>query len=68
MSLSQALNQFAQNLGRYHSVFHLRPHASKGKDNGSAKDRSILPNGEVITKQCFWLDRRYIARIIASNL
>ena len=52
----------------FNSVFHLRPHASKGKDNGSAKDRSILPNGEVITKQCFWLDRRYIARIIASNL
>ncbi|MBT1174283.1 DNA mismatch repair protein MutH [Bifidobacterium sp. LC6] len=51
----------------FNKVFHLRPHASKGKDNGTENDRTILPTGEIITKQCFWLDRRYIAKIIKEH-
>ena len=26
-----------------------------------------LPNGESITKQCFWLDRHYVAKLIREN-
>ena len=48
-------------------VFHLRPHANKGKDNGNENDRTVMPNGEIITKQGFWLDRRYIAKIAATR-
>lgn len=47
-------------------VFHLRPHANKGKDNGNENDRTVMPNGEIITKQGFWLDKRYIAKIAAT--
>ena len=32
----------------FNSVFHLRPHASKGKDNGSAKDRSSCRMGKLL--------------------
>lgn len=46
----------------FNQVCHLRP---KGRDGN---DVVRLPNGEVITKQCFWLDRRYIASLIAEFL
>lgn len=46
----------------FNGVFHMRPHGRDGKDTIE------LPNGEEITKQCWWLDRRYIARIAAQNL
>lgn len=46
----------------FNGVFHMRPH---GRDGG---DTVELPNGEKITKQCWWLDRRYIARIVEQHL
>ncbi len=53
-------------------ILHLRPHSSKsayvinGKKygNGTDKDMDILPNGDKMTKQCFWLNNDYIAEII----
>lgn len=51
----------------FNEVFHLRPHARKGKDNGPASEITVLPSGESITKQAFWLDRRYIAKIVKEH-
>ncbi len=45
----------------FNKVLHLRPH---GKN---AADTVLLPNGEHITKQGFWLDRRYLARVVAEH-
>lgn len=50
-------------------VFHIRPHASKSYyelndgnvyGSGSVSDSDILPNGERMTKQAYWLNRAYI--------
>ena len=46
----------------FNGVFHMRPHGRNGEDTIE------LPNGEEITKQCWWLDRSYIARIVESHL
>ena len=46
----------------FNHVFHMRPHGQNGK---AVID---LPNGETITKQCWWLDRRYIAKVVAANI
>lgn len=53
-------------------IFHVRPHASKsayiinGKKfgNGSESDMDLLPNGDKMTNQCFWLNNDYISEII----
>ena len=53
-------------------IFHMRPHASKsgyiigGKKFGTPTPGNIdlLPNGDYMTKQCFWLNSSYIAKII----
>lgn len=45
----------------FNGVCHLRP---KGRNSD---DVVRLPNGESITKQCFWLDRRYVAKLIREN-
>ena len=53
-------------------IFHLRPHSRKsayiinGKHygNGSEKDMDLLPNGDKMTHQCFWLNNDYISKII----
>jgi hypothetical protein len=42
----------------FNGVAHIRP---KGK-NG--EDKVALPDGQLITKQCYWLNRQYIAEII----
>lgn len=41
------------------SVAHVRPH---GKD---ASDKLPLPDGRMMTKQCFWLNNTYIAKQIS---
>lgn len=46
----------------FNHVFHMRPHGKNGNDV------ITLPNGETITKQCWWLDRLYIAKIVAENI
>ncbi|WP_270267479.1 hypothetical protein [Enterococcus casseliflavus] len=56
-------------------IFHLRPHASKSvyEINGQVFGNSILhrdsdelPNGDRMVKQCFWLNNKYLERIINS--
>ncbi|MFE4130584.1 Sau3AI family type II restriction endonuclease [Peribacillus sp. YIM B13482] len=42
----------------FNGVAHIK---SKGK-NG--KDKVVLPNGQIISKQCFWLNSGYVAEII----
>ncbi len=54
------------------NIFHLRPHAQKSAyvlngvkyGNGNESDMDELPNGDKMTKQCFWLNNTYIADII----
>lgn len=53
-------------------IFHLRPHSDKsaylikGKryGNGKETDMDELPNGDKMTKQCFWLNNTYIEKVI----
>ncbi|MGG2066943.1 Sau3AI family type II restriction endonuclease [Bacillus sp. S14(2024)] len=45
----------------FNGVAHIRP---KGKDGS---DKIILPDGQKITKQCYWLNNTYIASIINDN-
>lgn len=42
----------------FNGVAHIRP---KGADG---KDKIVLPNGQRITKQCYWLNNSYIAEIV----
>ena len=59
-----------------HKIFHLRPHSSKsaylidGKKYGNGKDSDmdLLPNGDKMVYQCFWLNNTYIAKIIKDIL
>lgn len=57
-------------------MFHLRPHSKKsvylinGVKYGNGileKDADILPNGDKMVKQSFWLNKEYIKKIIISN-
>ena len=41
-------------------VVHIRPKAK------NAADQVRLPDGQMITKQCFWLDRYYVASIVGE--
>ncbi len=43
------------------SVAHVRPHAR------NASDKIFLPNGEEMTKQCFWLNNTYIRSQIEAS-
>ncbi|MCE4957994.1 restriction endonuclease [Macrococcus caseolyticus] len=43
-------------------ICHIRP---KGKN---AADQYVLPDGQMITKQCFWLNKEYIFNIIKSKI
>ena len=43
-------------------VTHIRPKAT------NAKDKVKLPDGQMITKQCYWLDRNYIAEIVKNQI
>jgi DNA mismatch repair protein MutH len=41
-------------------VCHVRPHGRDGNDTDT------LPDGSMITKQCFWLNNTYIAALVAD--
>ncbi len=58
-------------------VLHIRPHAQKAyyelKDgsvygSGSVSDSDVLPNGERMTKQSYWLNRSYIEKQLDDDL
>jgi DNA mismatch repair protein MutH len=42
----------------FNGITHIRPKAADGKD------KVFLPDGQKITKQCFWLNNTYVADII----
>lgn len=44
----------------FNGVTHIRPKGSDGQD------KVILPNGQKITKQCYWLNNTYIAEIVGD--
>ena len=45
----------------FNGVVHLRPKARDGSD------KTRLPDGQYITRQCYWLDRKYIAKILSES-
>jgi len=53
-------------------IFHLRPHAQRSAyvingikyGNGTDSDMDELPNGDKMTKQCFWLNKKYVLKNI----
>lgn len=42
-------------------IAHVRPKARNGQD------REVSPQGMMLVKKCFWLNRDYVARIIAAS-
>jgi hypothetical protein len=42
-------------------VAHVRPHGR------NAADKLPLPDGRMMTKQCFWLNNSYVANQIKEN-
>lgn len=57
---SKVYNDFPSSVKEY-NVVHVRPHA-RNRD-----DTFPLPNGDSFTKQCFWLSREYIEKVINKN-
>lgn len=58
-------------------ILHVRPHAQKaaylinGKEYGNGvlkRDSDILPDGNRMTKQCFWLNNDYVLKQIEDKL
>lgn len=41
-------------------ISHVRPHARNGKD------LDLTPQNELLVKKCFWLDMKYIAKIVTQ--
>lgn len=60
VELKPVRNGVSNNLpgAKFNGVCHIRP---KGKDGN---DKVVLPDGQEITKQCYWLNREYIAEIV----
>ena len=60
----------------FNRVAHVRPHTNRSayklKDGtiigNLRKDGDELPNGEWMTKQCFWLNAKYIENVIKNLL
>lgn len=60
VQLTPVRNGVSNNLpgANFNGVCHIRPKARDGKDQVE------LPDGQHITKQCYWLNREYIAEIV----
>lgn len=54
---NKVFNDFPSSTKEY-NVVHVRPHAR------NREDTFPLPNGDSFTKQCFWLSKEYIEKII----
>lgn len=57
-------------------IFHLRPKAQKAayyfpgfnyKKGDIERDADILPNGDMMTRQCFWLNKDYVKQQIEKS-
>ena len=46
----------------FNGVAHIRPKARNGAD------KVTLPDGQQITKQCYWLNNSYIASVVANSI
>lgn len=58
-------------------IIHIRPHTSKRYyqfadgsiiGNGTLSDSDLLPNGERMPKQSFWLNNTYIVNLINQRM
>lgn len=60
VELTQTLRGVKNNLpgSKFNGVCHIRPKAA------NAADKVQLPDGQMITKQTYWLNREYIAEIV----
>ena len=60
VQLTPVRNGVSNNLpgASFNGICHIRPKARDGKDQVE------LPDGQYITKQCYWLNREYIAEIV----
>ena len=60
VQLTPVRNGVSNNLpgASFNGICHIRPKARDGKDQVE------LPDGQRITKQCYWLNREYIAEIV----
>jgi len=43
------------------TIIHMRPHGA------NAADQVVNPQGEQVTKQCFWLNKEFVARLVKEN-
>ena len=64
VQLIKTTTQIRNNLPKKseNEVAHVRPHGR------NANDRCVLPDGRMMTKQCFWLNNSYIAKQINDSL
>lgn len=78
VKLTQTPNQVLNNLPAQteNPVSHVRPHSSKSyyrfedgsvHGTGTPGNASLLPDGRMMTKQCFWLNNTYIEKQIHSH-
>ncbi|MEI5908350.1 Sau3AI family type II restriction endonuclease [Bacillus spongiae] len=63
VKLDPKKNKVNNNLpgSKFNNICHVRSKARNGKD------KVILPDGQSITKQCYWLDRDYVQKIISNK-
>lgn len=59
--MTQSSKQITYQKINFNGVAHIRPKARNGAD------KVTLPDGQQITKQCYWLNNSYIADIIADK-
>jgi hypothetical protein len=55
-------------------IIHIRPHAQKayykfdGYEEGNPANGNELPDGRLMTTQCFWLNNTYVKSILRDDL
>ncbi|ERJ11907.1 Sau3AI family type II restriction endonuclease [Haloplasma contractile] len=69
VKLKPSGNKVFNNLpgSKLNSVCHVRPHTSKASYEPHNPNSDELPDGKWMTKQCFWLDKKFITQIILDN-
>jgi hypothetical protein len=49
-------------------IAHMRPHATRAAYTQDSPHSDLLPNGQYMTKQCFWFNREYIMKQIREHI
>lgn len=52
---------------KFNGICHVRPHTSKSSYEKGNPNADELPDGRWMTKQCFWLDRKYVRKILLQG-